>query len=151
MRSACWSTASASVQAPRSPRPRRCGASARASAGTKGVVDYDWAPDGKTILVPIDGDLYLASLDGSVRRLTDTPQSEIDAHVSEGGRYVSFVRDQNLIALDLTTGREKPLTKEGGGTVTCGTAEFVAQEEMDRTTGTWWAPGDGHVRGRMLR
>ena len=113
--------------------------------GTKGIVDYDWAPDGKTILVPIDGDLYLAGLDGSVRRLTDTPQSEIDAHVSEGGRYVSFVRDQNLIALDLSTGREKPLTKEGGGTVTCGTAEFVAQEEMDRTTGTWWAPGDGHV------
>ncbi len=113
--------------------------------GTKGIVDYDWAPDGKSILVPIDGDLYLASLDGSLRRLTNTPQSEIDAHVSEGGRYVSFVRDQNLIALDLTTGKEKPLTKDGGGSVTCGTAEFVAQEEMDRTTGTWWSPGDGHV------
>jgi dipeptidyl-peptidase-4 len=111
--------------------------------GTKGIVDYDWAPDGQSILVPIDGDLYLAKLDGSVRRLTNTPQTEIDAHVSNGGRYVSFVRDQNLFAIDLKTGTETQLTKDGGGTVTCGTAEFVAQEEMDRFTGQWWAPKDG--------
>jgi dipeptidyl-peptidase-4 len=111
--------------------------------GSKGVVDYDWAPDGKSILVPIDGDLYLARLDGKVRRLTDTPQSELDAHVSANGHFVSFVRDQNLYAIDLATGIERQLTKEGGGTVTCGTAEFVAQEEMDRFTGHWWAPGDG--------
>jgi len=110
--------------------------------GTKGIVDYDWAPDSRSILVPIDGDLYLAKLDGSVRRLTNTPQSEIDAHVSEGGRFVSFVRDQNLFAIDLASGSEKQLTKDGGGAVTCGTAEFVAQEEMDRSTGQWWAPGD---------
>lgn len=110
--------------------------------GTKGIVDYDWAPDGKSILVPIDGDLYLAKLDGSVRRLTDTPQSEIDAHVSEAGHFVSFVRDQNLFAIDLAHGTEKQLTRDGGGTVTCGTAEFVAQEEMDRFTGQWWAPDD---------
>lgn len=113
--------------------------------GTKGIVDYAWAPDGKSILVPIDGDLYLAGLDGKVRRLTNTPQSEIDAHVSAGGGFVSFVRDQNLYAIDLKTGTEKALTREGGNTVTCGTAEFVAQEEMDRDTGTWWSPGDAHV------
>ena len=113
--------------------------------GSKGIVDYEWAPNGKSILVPIDGDLYLAGLDGQVRRLTNTPQSEIDAHVSAGGHYVSFVRDQNLFAVDLATGTERQLTKDGAGTVTCGTAEFVAQEEMDRFTGHWWAPGDKSV------
>ena len=113
--------------------------------GTEGIVEYDWAPDSRSVLVPIDGDLYLAKFDGSVRRLTNTPQSELDAHVSEGGRYVSFVRDQNLFAIDLGAGAEKQLTRDGGGAVTCGTAEFVAQEEMDRTTGTWWAPGDAQV------
>jgi dipeptidyl-peptidase-4 len=114
--------------------------------GSKGIVEYEWAPDGKSILTPVDGDLYLADVaSGSVRRLTTTPATEIDAHVSEGGRYVSFVRDQNLYAIDLASGAERPLTTEGKDTVTCGTAEFVAQEEMDRTTGTWWAPGDGRV------
>ncbi len=41
-------------------------------AGTKGITDYGWAPDSRSILVPIDGDLYLATLDGNVRRLTET-------------------------------------------------------------------------------
>jgi len=114
--------------------------------GTKGIVEYEWAPDGKSVLAPVDGDLYLADVaKGAIRRLTNTPQTEIDAHVSQGGRYVSFVRDQNLYAIDLATGAERPLTTEGKGTVTCGTAEFVAQEEMDRRTGTWWAPGDSRV------
>jgi len=110
--------------------------------GSKGIVDYEWAPDGKSILVPIDGDLYLATLEGDVRRLTSTPESELDAHVSADGHYVSFVRNQNLFAVDLATGAERQLTRDGGGTITCGTAEFVAQEEMDRFTGHWWAPGD---------
>jgi dipeptidyl-peptidase-4 len=114
--------------------------------GTKGIVEYEWAPDAKSILVPVDGDLYLADVaTGAVRRLTDTPATEIDSHVSEGGHFVSFVRDQNLHAIDLATGAERALTTEGKDTVTCGTAEFVAQEEMDRRTGTWWAPGDSRV------
>ncbi|HEY0270201.1 MAG TPA: DPP IV N-terminal domain-containing protein [Sphingomonas sp.] len=112
--------------------------------GNKGIVDYHWAPDGKSILVPIDGDLYLATLDGHVRKLT-SGQSVLDPHVSEAGRYVSFVRDQNLHAIDLASGVDRALTAEGGGTITCGTAEFVAQEEMDRFTGAWWAPDDGRV------
>jgi len=114
--------------------------------GTKGIVEYEWAPDGKSVLVPVDGDLYLADVaTGAIRRLTNTPATEIDAHVSEGGRFVSFVRDQNLYGIDLASGAERPLTTEGKGTVTCGTAEFVAQEEMDRRTGTWWSPGDNRI------
>jgi dipeptidyl-peptidase-4 len=114
--------------------------------GTRGIVEYEWAPDAKSILVPVDGDLYLANVaDGSVHRLTNTPDTEIDAHVSEGGRFVSFVAGQNLRAIDLSSGTERALTTQGKGTVTCGTAEFVAQEELGRRTGTWWAPGDGRV------
>jgi len=114
--------------------------------GSRGIVEYEWAPDGKSVLAPVDGDLYLADVaSGSIRRLTNTPATEIDAHVSEGGKYVSFVRNQNLYAIDLATGAERALTTEGKGDVTCGTAEFVAQEEMDRKTGHWWAPGDGLV------
>ena len=104
------------------------------------------------MLAPVDGDLYLADVaNGSVRRLTSTPQTEIDAHVSDGGRFVSFVRDQNLYVVDLASGAERALTGEGKDAVTCGTAEFVAQEEMDRHTGTWWAPGRQQGRGRVLR
>src|SRR3546814_20797886 len=46
-------------------------------AGTKGIVAYEWSPDGEIILVPLDGDLYLASLDGNVRRLTETDRKSV--------------------------------------------------------------------------
>ena len=86
-------------------------------AGTKGITAYGWAPDSKSILVPIDGDLYLAALDGTVRRLTSTAQTEIDAKVSETGRYLSFLRDQNLYVMDAVSGTERPLTSDGGKTL----------------------------------
>jgi dipeptidyl-peptidase-4 len=114
-------------------------------AGTKGITDYGWAPDSRSILVPIDGDLYLASLDGNVRRLTDTKATEIDPKVSETGRYLSFLRDQNLIVMDVGSGREQALTSDGGGTLSWGAAEFVAQEELDRDTGYWWSPDDRYL------
>jgi dipeptidyl-peptidase-4 len=111
-------------------------------AGTKGITAYRWAPDGRSILVPLDGDLYLAALDGSVRRLTETPETELDAEVSETGRFLSFVRGQNLFVADVAGGAARQLTEGGGGTLTWGSAEFVAQEEMGRQTGHWWSPDD---------
>ncbi len=113
--------------------------------GSKGIVAYSWAPDGQSILVPLDGDLYVATLDGAVKRLTDTPQGELDATVSPKGRYVSFMRDQNLFTVDLATGTERRMTRDGGGTLSWGLAEFVAQEEMDRTKGAWWSPDDSRI------
>ena len=111
-------------------------------SGVRGIVSYDWSPDGRSILVPLDGDLYLAGLDGNVRRITATPETELDARVSSTGRYLSFVRDQNLYVVDASGQNERRLTSDGGGTISWGSAEFVAQEEMDRNTGHWWSPGD---------
>src|SRR5215212_6383344 len=51
-------------------------------AGTRGITDYQWSPDGRSLLVPIDGDLFVATLDGNVRRLTETKATEIDAKIS---------------------------------------------------------------------
>jgi dipeptidyl-peptidase-4 len=110
--------------------------------GSKGVVAYGWAPDGKSILVPLDGDLYLATLDGQMRRLTETAQGELNPAVSPAGGFVSFVRDQNLFVQPLSGGAARQLTTTGAGTVHWGEAEFVAQEEMDRRTGYWWSPDD---------
>jgi len=114
----------------------------RTLTGKIGIVAYDWAPDGKSILVPLDGDLYLATLDGKVTRLTNSPGGELNPAISPAGGYVSFVRDQNLFVQPLGGGAAKALTSDGTGTVHWGEAEFVAQEEMDRRTGYWWSPND---------
>ena len=110
--------------------------------GTRGIVAYDWAPDSRSILVPLDGDLFLAGRDGSVRRLTQTPDTELDATVSPRGGFVSFVRDRGLYVLDLKSGQERLLARDDDEAISWGVAEFVAQEEMDRSRGHWWSPDD---------
>ncbi|MBO9710939.1 MAG: S9 family peptidase [Caulobacter sp.] len=115
----------------------------RARVSARGIVEYSWDEQGRFILVPLDGDLYLDTIaDGKVTRLTDTPGDEVDAKVSPLGGYVSYVRDQNLYIKPLNGGAEKALTTEGKDALSFGTSEFVAQEEMDRFTGYWWSPDD---------
>lgn len=113
----------------------------RSVAGSTGIVSYDWSPDGKSILVPVDGDLYLARLDGKVARLTDTPDGELNGVVSPRGGYVSFVRGGELFVQPIG-GKERQVTTGASETVNWGVAEFVAQEEMDRRTGYWWSTDD---------
>jgi dipeptidyl-peptidase 4 len=109
----------------------------------KGIVAYDWAPGGDAILVPLDGDLFLARLDGSVRQLTDTAESELNPALSPGGRYLSFARDGRVWVGTVGGAEPRPITPEGEPeTVFWGVAEFVAQEELDRIEGLWWGPGD---------
>lgn len=114
-------------------------------SGLTGIIDYDWASDGTHILVPIDGDIYLADLAGNVRRVTNTPDTELDATVSEKGGYVSYVLGGNLHVVTLADGSTRTVTQGGGGTIAWGLAEFVAQEEMDRFRGHWWAPDDSRI------
>ena len=111
-------------------------------AGTRGIVSYEWGAGAQSLLVPVDGDLWLAPLKGEPRRLTDTEATELDAKLSETGRFTSFVRAGELFVLENATGRERQLTQGATATITWGSAEFVAQEELDRSTGHWWSPDD---------
>lgn len=112
----------------------------------RGVVEYSWDEQGRYILAPLEGDVFLANrADGSVRRLTETAADEIDAKVSPKGSFVSFVRDQNLFVVNLETGAEQAITTDGKDLITWGAAEFIAQEELDRDTGYWWSPNERYI------
>jgi dipeptidyl-peptidase-4 len=111
----------------------------------KGIVTYDWTADSKAILVPLDGDLFLASLDGSVRQLTQSQEDELNPALSPRGTYLSFVRDRRLWAGKVGQEPQPVTPEEQAETVHWGEAEFVAQEEMARFTGYWWAPDDSRI------
>jgi dipeptidyl-peptidase-4 len=119
------------------------------SSSLSGIVEYEFSPDGRHILVPLSGDLYLYDLGAAagraVRRLTATEAYETDAHFSPLGRHVSFLRAQNLFAIELASGRELAITDAGGGSVSFGSAEFIAQEEMNRDRGYWWSPDERYI------
>ncbi|MFN2100428.1 DPP IV N-terminal domain-containing protein [Altererythrobacter sp. MF3-039] len=114
-------------------------------ANLKGIISYQWASDGKSVLVPLDGDLYLARLDGEVVRLTDTEETELNATLSPTGENVAFVRSRQLWVAPVG-GEARAITPlEESEDIRWGEAEFIAQEEMRRTDGFWWGPGDKRI------
>lgn len=114
-----------------------------------GILDYAFAASGESVVFPFDGKLYYLDLRNSAGLL---PEALItgngfltDASVSPRGDYVAYIRDQNLYICNLRERIEKPLTHDGGGTISNGMAEFIAEEEMDRHTGYWWSPDGRHI------
>lgn len=112
-----------------------------------GIMEYHFSADGSALLFPLNGDLYYYHLPSkSSKRLTQTEGFETDAKFSPKGNYVSYIRNENVFVLNIATTTEVQLTKDGGSkNIKNGMSEFVAQEEMGRMTGYWWAPDEKHI------
>jgi dipeptidyl-peptidase-4 len=120
------------------------------TAGLSGILDYAWSPDGKRLLVPVAGDLFLVELANPTAARKVATGNVFDPKISPKGGYVSFVREQNLFVIDLATGAQRQLTTDGKGPIHNAEAEFVAQEEMEQTTGYYWAPDDSAIAYRRF-
>ncbi len=112
-----------------------------------GIMEYKFSNDGSALLFPLNGDVYYYHLaTKTAKRLTETSAFETDIKFSPKGTYVSFIRGENIFVLNINSGKEKKLTKDGGrNNIKNGMSEFVAQEEMDKMTGYWWSPDERHI------
>jgi dipeptidyl-peptidase 4 len=105
----------------------------------RGFTSFELSKDGGKILVALSSKLYVISrADGQVTELPG--QSWIGPHFSPDGRAVAAVSAGELHVIDLETKADRTLTSGATETLQHGTAEFVAQEEMDRHEGFWWSP-----------
>lgn len=112
----------------------------------QGIMEYFWSDDSQALLIPASGALYYYAVATQKVELLPTGEGfTTDAKLSPKGNFVSFVREQNLYVLNLKTKTLTALTHDGGGAIKNGMAEFVAQEEMDRMTGYWWAPDESSI------
>lgn len=109
-----------------------------------GVTQYAWARHGSRILVPMRGAIYVQDGPTAPLRLLvdggDTPA--LTPMLSPDGTLVAYVQDAELYVVP-ADGSAPPrrLTHDARGTgKTNGLAEYVAQEEMHRSMGFWWAP-----------
>ncbi|WP_317204415.1 alpha/beta fold hydrolase [Janthinobacterium sp.] len=115
------------------------------TSSLNGILSYSWSPDGKQLLVPLAGNLYLVDVANPQAARLVASGDVLDPKISPRGRYLSFVRKQNLFVIDLQSGQERQLTSDGAGTIHNAEAEFVAQEEMGQRTGYYWAPDDSAI------
>ena len=107
---------------------------------SSGIISYFWAGD-SLLLFPLGGDIYLYDLDTQEpRQVTATKGFETDPKVFGNGRYVAYIRENNLYAKDLESGLERQLSDGATDLIRNGIASFVVQEELDRFTGYWPSP-----------
>ena len=86
------------------------------------------------------GQLFLLErASGAVTRLQPGGRP-LDLRFSPDGTTLSYVVENDVRLLDLATGVERALTSGGTEDVPHGLAEFAAQEELGRFSGTWWSP-----------
>ncbi len=109
--------------------------------------DYVWNPDHSGLVVNISNDLYHLSQSpsdgGLVRRLTQDPAIETMPTFSPDGTMVAFVRDHDLVVVDVARRREWALTSGGGPDLLNGELDWVYQEEIygrGDFKGFWWSP-----------
>ncbi|MFN0010548.1 MAG: prolyl oligopeptidase family serine peptidase [Phycisphaerales bacterium] len=112
---------------------------------SRGISGFSVSEDGKRTLVPLSGRLFVVEFGASgekptVKELKGAKGVPIDASFSQDGSRVVCVREGEVYITDVATGTERKATSGGGGTVTNGLAEFVAQEEMSRFRGYWLSP-----------
>lgn len=85
---------------------------------------------------------------GTLKRLTNTKEEEKEPDFSPDGKWVSFVRGNNLYVVDVAKASEKQLTRDGSQTVYNGYLVWVYEEELygrGQNRGYWWSPDSKHI------
>jgi dipeptidyl-peptidase-4 len=116
----------------------------RAREGAGGIVTYACDGTVANAVTVLGGYIVHVDLLSGVVTLPDIQPGVFDVRLSPDGAHISFVRGSELCIADLA-GREQVIASEPSDTVTWGSAEFIAAEEMGRMRGYWWAPDSQHI------
>jgi len=103
--------------------------------------------DETSILINNAKDLWVYDIASrNLKRLTNNTAEEKEEDFSPDGKLVSFVRGNNLFAVDILKGTEKQLTRdgrEGDKAIFNGYLDWVYEEELygrGQKRGYWWSP-----------
>ncbi len=106
----------------------------------RGITSFQMSKDGRRVLVPLSGRLFVADRATELVREVTVEGRAAVPRLSPDGNRIAYVADDELHVVDVDGGTARRLTHDAGGTITNGLAEFVAQEEMGRHDGFWWSP-----------
>jgi dipeptidyl-peptidase 4 len=103
--------------------------------------NVQWTPDGKRLVLQRNGDLFTWDLAAGKREpLTATAEAERDPKLSPDGRWLSFVRANEMWVRDMTSAAVRRLTSDATDSIWNGRVDWVYPEELDLGTAHWWSP-----------
>ena len=120
---------------------------------------YQWSPSEKQILfisAPPEreylsrltpaGNVFLFDLQSKLfRRLTNVTEPQYNVKFSPDGNSVGLVRQNNIIVIDIASGTEHQLTKDGAEHIINGKFDWVYEEEFEISDGWQWSPDSKHI------
>jgi dipeptidyl-peptidase 4 len=110
---------------------------------------YKLDPSQTGVLINAASDLVYYKLGSdAATRLTSNAEEETEEDFSPDGRFVSFVRANDLYVIDLSTREERRLTKTGGEKMLNGVLDWVYEEEVygrGNRRGYWWSPDSTRI------
>lgn len=111
----------------------------RAREGAAGIVTYATDDAVSRAVTVLGGEVVVIDLVSHDVTLPTIAPGVFDVRLSPDGNTVSYVRGRDLCISDLN-GNERVLAHDENTTVSWGSAEFIAAEEMGRMRGYWWSP-----------
>jgi dipeptidyl-peptidase-4 len=116
----------------------------RAREGAGGVVTYATDASVSRAVTILGGQIVVVDIPTGAVSLPNIEPGAFDVRLSPDGNTISYVRGQSLCVSTLA-GAERVIASEDSDTVSWGSAEFIAAEEMDRMRGYWWSPDSQFV------
>jgi dipeptidyl-peptidase-4 len=116
----------------------------RAREGAGGVVTYACDASVTNAVTVLGGCIVRVNLISGIVTLPDIAPGVFDVRLSPNGSHISYVRGADLCVADVA-GNERVIATEPSDTVTWGSAEFIAAEEMGRMRGYWWSPDSQRI------
>ena len=116
----------------------------RAREGAGGVVTYACDSEVRKAVTILGGYVVLVDLITGDITTPDLAPGVFDVRLSPDGTQLSFVRGKSL-CISTLEGTERVLATDTSNTVSWGSAEFIAAEEMGRFRGYWWSPESTHI------
>ena len=111
----------------------------RAREGAGGVVTYATDAAVTRAVTILGGLIVVIDLATGNINIPDLAPGAFDARLSPDGNTISYVRGNSLCVSDLA-GNERTIGHDDSPTISWGSAEFIAAEEMGRMRGYWWSP-----------
>ncbi len=117
--------------------------------GRRAPSQYLWVPDGSGLIFIGPSSLAWFDLKSqSAHTILSGKDPIADVKLSPNGRYVSFVRDHNIVVLEYSR-RDLSgffqLTTRGTEEIRKGELDWVYPEELDIKTAYWWAPDSSAI------
>jgi dipeptidyl-peptidase-4 len=112
----------------------------RLRISARGITSFETTDDGARVLLGVSNRIFVLTRANNELKEVGVGGGAYDPHFSHDGKRIAFVHKHDVFTVGVDARDVVQATHGGTEAKPNGVAEFVAQEELDRSRGFWWSP-----------